>query len=234
MMIKIAVCDDSDLNCEALERILREHDFETELEIDLFASGEDLMKSITKDYNIVFLDIELNEAKTGVDYGKKIKERNQNTILIFISAFVTYFRELAECEPFAFIDKPFNQEREKIHKTLDRAVKRLKSKTFSFDFRSHNYNIALDDVVYFESCRRVILVHMEEQELQFYGKLDDVQKEIEEITNMFARANKGCYLNVSKIKTFTKSNVTMEGRSELIHITRKYSKEFMDKIFDYY
>lgn len=211
-----------------------EYHFETEVEIDLFISGKELIKNITKDYNIVFLDIELDEDKTGVDYAKKIKERNQNTILIFISAFVTYFRELAECEPFAFIDKPFNKEVKKIYETMDRAVKRLKSKTFSFDFKGYNYNIALEDVVYFESRYRVILVHMEEKELRFYGKLDDVQKEIERITHMFARANKGCYLNVSKIKTFTKSNVTMEGRSELIHITRKYSKEFMDKIFDYY
>lgn len=233
-MVKIAICDDNVTNCEALERILLEYHFETEVEIDLFISGKELIKNITKDYNIVFLDIELDEDKTGVDYAKKIKERNQNTILIFISAFVTYFRELAECEPFAFIDKPFNKEVKKIYETMDRAVKRLKSKTFSFDFKGYNYNIALEDVVYFESRYRVILVHMEEKELRFYGKLDDVQKEIERITHMFARANKGCYLNVSKIKTFTKSNVTMEGRSELIHITRKYSKEFMDKIFDYY
>lgn len=233
-MIRIAICDDDILNCEGLEKILLEYHFEAEVKIDLFTSGEELMKNLAKEYNIVFMDIELDGEKTGVDYAKKIKERNQNTILIFISAFVTYFRELAECEPFAFIDKPFSWEQEKINETMNRAVRRLKSKTFSFDFQGRNYCIPLDDVIYFESRYRVILVHMEEKELRFYGKLDDVQKEIERITHMFARANKGCYLNVSKIKTFTKSNVTMEGRSELIHITRKYSKEFMDKIFDYY
>lgn len=234
MMIKIAICDDIRANCEALELIVKEYDFETEVEVSVFTSGEELVKHISAGFNIVFLDIELKENRTGVDYGKVIKEHNPNTILIFISAFATYFRQLVECEPFAFIDKPFVKEKEKIHKTLGRAIKRLKSKTFSFDFQGRNYCISLDDVIYFESRYRVILVHMEEKELRFYGKLDDVQKEIERITHMFARANKGCYLNVSKIKTFTKSNVTMEGRSELIHITRKYSKEFMDKIFDYY
>lgn len=234
-MIKIAICDDERVTSEGLAHIIREYNFNTEIEIDVFVTGTEMMNSIYSDeyYDIVFLDIKLG-TESGIEYARYIKEYNSNIIIIFISNFFTYFRQMSECEPFAFIEKPFKYEKDKIFKTLDRAVRRLerlKNKIYSFEYKCEKYNVDLNDVLYFESRLRIIVVHTTKQELQFYGKLDEVQKEIEDITDMFVRINKSCYVNFNRIKKFTKANVVIE--KQTIPVSRNYTNEFMNKVYDF-
>ena len=235
-MIKIAICDDEKLSCEGLRYILKEYNFNTEVEINIFTTGSEMMRSMNSNggFDIVFLDIELGE-ESGIEYGKKLKEYNSSAILIFISGFLTYFRDMSECEPFAFIEKPFANEKDKIFSTLDRAIKRmnrLKNKIFSFEYKGEKYNVDLKDVLYFESRLRIIVIHTAKQELQFYGKLDEIQKEIEDVTDLFVRVNKSCYVNLNKIQKFTKTNVVVG--KQTIPVSRKYTSEFMSKMYDFY
>lgn len=226
--MKIAICDDDIISCKWFRKIIRE--YSTEAEISIFTSGTELMESVssTGGFDIVFLDIEIGD-ESGIDIGKKLKEYNSRIILIFISGFFTYFRDMTECEPFAFIEKPVMKE--EVFKTLDRAFRRLdkiKNRVFSFEYKGERYNINLDEVLYFESQLRLIIIHIVDRELQFYGKLDDVQKEIEDVTDLFVRVNKSCYVNFKKIEKYTKTNVKIG--SEKIPISRKYVSEFLSKI----
>lgn len=235
-MIRIAICDDEKISSEGLTYIIREYNFNTEVEINIFTTGSDLIKNMNSNggFDIVFMDIELGE-ESGIEYAKKLKEYNSGTILIFISGFLTYFRDMSECEPFAFIEKPFVNEKDKIFSTLDRAIKRmnrLKNKIYSFEFKGEKYNVDLNEVLYFESQRRIIIVHTVNQEFQFYGKLDGVQKEVEDITDLFVRVNKSCYVNLNKIQKFTKANVVIGNQT--IPVSRKYTSEFMSKMYDFY
>lgn len=235
-MIKIAICDDEKLSCEGLRYILKEYNFNTEVEINIFTTGSDLIRNMNSNggFDIVFMDIELGE-ESGIEYGKKLKEYNSGTILIFISGFLTYFRDMSESEPFAFIEKPFVNEKDKIFQTLDRAIKRmnrLKNKIYSFEYKGEKYNIDLNEVLYFESRHRIIVLHAERENYEFYDKLDNVQNAIDGITDAFARPNKSCYVNLNKIEKHTSSNITI--KNQVIPISRKYAKEFMDKIFDFY
>lgn len=229
--MKIAVCDDEVINGMVLSKISKEYC--RDAKVDIFTAGVELLASSkVVRYDIVFLDIEIGE-ESGIEIGKKLKEHNPRVILIFISGFFIYFREMAECEPFAFIEKPI--EKEEVFKNLDRAFQRLekiRNKIFAFEFKGEKYNINLEEVLYFESQLRVIIIHMVNRELRFYGKLDDVQKEIQDITDMFARANKSCYVNLKKIEKYTRSNV-MIGR-EKIPVSRKYVEEFSRRISEFY
>lgn len=235
-MIKIAICDDEKLSCEGLRYILKEYNFNTEVEINIFTTGSDLIRNMNSNggFDIVFMDIELGE-ESGIEYGKKLKEYNSSAILIFISGFLTYFRDMSESEPFAFIEKPFVNEKDKIFSTLDRAIKRmnrLKNKIYSFEYKGEKYNIDLNEVLYFESRHRIIVLHAERENYEFYDKLDNVQNATDGITDAFARPNKSCYVNLNKIEKHTSSNITI--KNEVIPISRKYAKEFMSKIFDFY
>lgn len=235
--MKIAVCDDIVEWTRTLLNLLKQYNFETETEIDTYITGEELIKNIHTSpaaaYDIVFLDIELENNSFGIDYGKKIKDNNVNTILIYISCHLGYFREMTQSEPFDFIEKPFTKE--KVFKVLDRAMKRidkLKPKNFAFEYCNEKYYINLNDILYFESRHRIITIHTEGRVYEFYDKLDNVQNKVDSMTDMFARPNKSCYVNLDKIEKYSSKNVTI--KNEIIPVSRKYASKFMSKIFDFY
>ena len=230
-MIKIAICDDIPEWISDLEELIKQYEFKDDIDIYIYKDGNELLGEIDAiRFDVVFMDIEL-ESDNGIDWGKKLKDKSQDTILVYISCHMNYFRQLTESEPFDFIKKPFIKER--VFKTLDRICERLerkKKKYFSFDFNGKTYNIDLRNVIYFCSQHRIIIIHTEKQDFKFYDKLDNVQNEIDSITNMFIRVNKSYYINMEKIETFTMANVFVD--NEQISVGKKYVKDYMNKILN--
>ena len=63
---------------------------------------------------------------------------------------------------------------------------------------------------------------------QFYDKLDNIEKEIDEIYPCFLRANKSYYINFNYIINYTGSLVALKGDLE-IKISKKYKESFDEK-----
>ena len=68
-------------------------------------------------------------------------------------------------------------------------------------------NIPLNDIYYFESNRRVLVIHTRKGEVTFYGKLDDIQKNL--AGKDFIRTHQSFLVNALKIKTVKKDSVEL-------------------------
>lgn len=49
----------------------------------------------------MFLDIEMRKMD-GIELGKKLRERSYQTLIIYVSGYDQYMRQLFEAEPFRF------------------------------------------------------------------------------------------------------------------------------------
>ena len=94
-MFRIAVCDDNDAVCSAIENTI-DGFFKTEsihYEIDSFQSGEELLEELNDHvkYDLIYLDIELAQLN-GVAVGRYIRENllDDYTQIAFISAKPSY------------------------------------------------------------------------------------------------------------------------------------------------
>ena len=89
-----------------------------ELQAETFASEEELFEEIDngEGFDILFLDIEMRKMD-GIELGKKLRERSYQTLIIYVSGFDQYMRQLFEAEPFRFLSKPLKQE--ELEKVLD-------------------------------------------------------------------------------------------------------------------
>ena len=71
---------------------------------------EELLKTIQQ-YNLLFLDIELEEKINGIFVGKKIRMdlRNEITQIVYVSALEEYAIQLFQNRPMDFLIKPIKQ-----------------------------------------------------------------------------------------------------------------------------
>lgn len=240
-MIRIAVCDDIPGTAEVIKGLLMACDYGEKIEVDCFECGEQLYtQSVRKKYDILITDIELapegyseNLLKNGMLLADEIKEMYPEIIVIFLSRF-SYERDLLRHEPFAFIDKPNIGSDERITETVEKAIRKLKHRAeyenvYWVKYKGVSIGKAIREIIYFESRRPQIKLVAIDEECDFRGRLDQVQKEIEKSTEKFIRVSKSYYINMRYIKSYTSKDVTMiDGM--IIPISRKYLEEFREKV----
>lgn len=110
-MLRIAICDDDLPIKSEIESLLLDimQDYCIKMDIDIFFDGKTLYQQIQSgtNFDIIYMDIEMNDVD-GIQAARLIRAQNIPSILIYISAYETYFKQLFEVEPFHFISKPIN------------------------------------------------------------------------------------------------------------------------------
>lgn len=217
-MLKIAICDDETAICEQLEDILEKicKEFLKELEWDVFYSGEELCSHLYKDnyYDLIFLDIELKEMN-GVEVGHMIRNKmlNETTKIVYISGKETYAMELFKIRPFDFVVKPFDYEGIKnIIKTALKVIQKDYS-TFKYTVDYKTYSISTRDILYFESRNRKIIMHKINVTAEFYGKLKDINKELQRFK--FIQIHKSYLVNYNHIIKLEYNQVTLTNKKTI-------------------
>lgn len=234
MVINIAVCDDEEFYAKELCSIIKKytkwdgHSYT----LNIFSSGEQTSDAIRNGLkvDILFIDIKLDDSSLGTDIGAKLKISNPDMLVVYMSVYDSYYKELACAEPFDFIYKP--RLYEKIPKVLDKAIMRLAyikhEFVYQYKFNGMTYRIDLNNVLYFESRHRIINIYCADGTIkQFYDKLDNVEKEIDEIYPCFLRANKSYYVNFNYITK--SSNTAVIVKDIEIRFGRQYKQTFNRK-----
>lgn len=236
MKIAIIICDDNALFVQELEKLIKEcmEGIFSPYELIPFMSGGSLLDAMRGGLSpdIIFLDIDLKEDALGTDLGVEIKKMNYNILLIYVSAYSCYYEKIIQAEPFGFIDKPI--EKDELKYVLTRAIERLlainQDCIFQYKLSGMVGRVNLRDVRYFESDHRIIKIHdISGNEHQFYGRLDDVEKEIEEMYKLFLRPCKSFYVNYNHVDKISNTYVFMDGMK--LKISKMYKKRLDEKMF---
>ena len=105
-MLRIAICDDDLPIKSEIESLLLDimQDYCIKMDIDIFFDGKTLYQQIQSgtNFDIIYMDIEMNDVD-GIQAARLIRAQNIPSILIYISAYETYFKQLFEVEPFPFL-----------------------------------------------------------------------------------------------------------------------------------
>ena len=106
--------------------------------------------------------------------------------------------------------------------------------TFVFYINRSRYSIRLRQIMYFFSENRHITLVCEDQKYTFYGKLGDVQKEMEEKNSYFLRIHQSYLVNLDYVKEFHyKELVLFNGKSlDISRENRKKMRELQMLLLD--
>ncbi|MFR7383482.1 MAG: LytR/AlgR family response regulator transcription factor [Anaerostipes sp.] len=109
MRINIAICDDEQESLHMIQKELYNAANKLKIEIETYAynDGKKVLDSIyneNEDFDILFLDIDMPDI-SGLEIARKLRQKNLDIILIFISAHEQYVFESIEYNPFRYIRK---------------------------------------------------------------------------------------------------------------------------------
>lgn len=243
--MRISIVDDNKLITDGMKAMLLKCDtykeiINEELEIDVCYSSKDFFQLPNKkDIDLCFLDINLEEESiNGLGLAKYIKKTNHRILLIFISSFDDYYCDMVQVEPFRFLHKPFMPE--DLYRVFIEACERIllekESKTsflYKYTYNGIIHSVDLSCIKYIYSLKRKIylvrgFVDDEKEINEFYGKLDLVEKEINELVDFFIRINKSILVNKYYIESYGKNEIYID--NEKLSISPKYKKEVWEKL----
>lgn len=240
-MIKIAICDDEKVITSQIDNIIHNICMKRDIPVntDVFFSGYGLEKEIASGtkYDLIYLDIQMDNGD-GIAVAKKIREKDENVLFIYVSGYDKYMMELFRLDVFAFIKKPVEFKNfEKIFLDANRKVcnKRF---YFSFSYRNEEYKIPCIDISYFESNGRKVNVHIRDGSVVAYnGKLSEVEVMLQNGKIPFLRIHQSYLVNYHHIRSRSKIAITLLDGSKLPisenrqkRIGTQYSRILRDEI----
>lgn len=220
-MMKLAICDDDLVVHEQIYSLLEDEKF-SHLSFDVidFNSGEELLDyySSGEKADIIFLDIEM-ETTSGIEAAQKIRETDEDTIIIFISSHSCYIFESFRVEALHFMIKPIDEY--EFFDVFTRAIQKFNRTRSFLPLQKGNelYKIKIDDIVFVESYMRHIAVHTTSEVIEAVGKLSELLKALE--PHGFIRIHQGFIVNMNYIKKIDKKDVVLTDDKKLSISVRK-------------
>ena len=222
-MVKIGICDDESEMRKPLRQILEQvlQLQGVEYLISESESGEELTAGIScLDIDILFLDIEMRSLD-GIETAKLLRKKGMKSIIIFVTAYPDFVFQVYEVHAFHYILKPYRKE--KIEEVLRQALHELdlsKEQYFVIEQKARVIRIPLSQTIAFQSDRRKVEALLEEDFVAFYGRIDEVCREL---PSCFIRIHNRYIVNLNYVTTLEKDRCILGSRS--FPVSRAFRQE---------
>lgn len=235
-MLRVAICDDDSKFTGFLESLVLQESQKLGIRVgtEVFSDGKTLLKSIqTGDhYELIFIDIEMKQVD-GITAARGIREIDRTVLLIYVSGYDKYLKELFEVEPFRFLSKPLNHAQ--FSRYFKEACKRINETEgyYQFAFNKEIQKVSVKDIVYFESNNRIVYIHLKDgSDEHFYGKLNDVEKELAASRQYFLRIHQSFLVNYDYVKkmNFIHITISFAGKEMELKISEDRQKEVRQQL----
>lgn len=233
-MIHIGICDDIKFFADDLKNkiIFAKASDGVEIDIHTYCTAKEILDAMNDiDFNIVFLDIFLeNEKMTGLSVGDRIKEKLTDCLIIYVSSYDYFYKDMVNHELFRFLPKPVDNKR--LEEALSLAYFRLRigNEYYSFTYNRVLKIVRIKDIKYvYSQHRKIFIVMNDNSSYPLYKKLDDFEKEINSKYNYFIRIAKSYLVNLLQAKFVHRDYIEYSG-GERLYYSKKYAKEAIEKI----
>lgn len=205
-MIRIAVCDDEEIVTSDIEERLHRISKKTDvsIDIDVFFDGAALIDYILSQnikYDIIYLDIEL-KGENGVDTARKIRQFDKDVLLIYITNYESFAKEVFEVSAFRFITKPISDEI--FERYFTSAVNEI-TKTplfFQFQYNKVHYKLPINDIIYFQSDKRITYINTGTNVKKCYEKLNAIEQKMQQCGVYFFRTHQSFLVNPLYVEVY--------------------------------
>ena len=166
----------------------------------------------------------------GMEAARKIREKDKEVIIIFITNMAEYAIQGYDVEARGFILKPVRYKL--FAQQMDRARKELESKKaeyLSLQLQAGVRNVSLNDIFYMENREHYLHIHLEQEDIIFYCTINEMEKRLE--GKPFFRCNSGLIVNLAKVQSVKNNEILVHG--ETLTVSRSRKKEFMEQLTEY-
>lgn len=222
-MIKIAICDDEAPARRYLSSLIRTQ--RLHCEIFEYASAADCLSS-GQEWDLLFLDIELNSGADGMDIAREIRSgQTKQPVIVFVTGYEKYVFDAFDVGAFQYLLKPVDED--KFAEVFKRAVKQILTahettqnpRTLTLHSAHENRTVPLGSIYYIESSNHKVILHLTDGEFACYAKIGELESELQ---GQFFRIHKGYLVNLSYLSGYSKSEVRLTNGEKLLLSKYKY------------
>lgn len=241
-MIEIAICDDDVYVVSQIEEMLRKlcGFYNVIAEIDAFYDGSTLVDYIEKGtyYDIIYLDIEMKK-KNGVEAARKIRKIDSNVLIIYVTNYESFAKEVFEVSAYRFITKPID--RKIFEKYFLSAIDtiRVTPVYFRYQYNKIHYKLLIEDIIYFRSDKRITYIVTKNGEEKCYEKLNDIEKKLKDCNVIFYRTHQSFLVNPKYVVAYMYDSMTLSNGTAISisikrrkDVNRQYCSYIGDRIIE--
>lgn len=233
-MYNIVICDDDETFVVDLENCIFFFGKERNIQIDIqtYSNAEELFAGLKEDHgvDIIFLDIEMGLI-SGVEAGRRIRQDMQNETIqiVYVSSKEGYAIQLFDTRPMNFLIKPVQYT--KVAFVLDEYIRlyRKERRFFEYQLGKRKYRINEQSILYFQSFGKKIKMVLQNEIIEFYGKLSEIEATLEE--ENFCLIHKSFLVNMRYVKTYCYNEIQMTN-GDLVPVSRSLKKHVSEKILE--
>lgn len=220
-MLKIALCEDEQLQRESIKNYIDMSLLNKNYEIFEFKSGEELIANYPQNLDILFLDIQM-EKINGMDTARKIRTFDNNVEIIFITGIWDYVQEGYEVRAYRYIIKPidFNSFKTQLNLCI-KEIENQKRPSIVVTYKGEVNKIDIGSIVYIETDNRNTLIHTKEKSYRANMGISKLEKYLEGST--FFRCHNSFLINLEYINKIGQDSVFLEEYE--IQVSRHKMKE---------
>lgn len=211
--MQIGVCDDQkemrEIIIDKIKKFYRAEDIES------YRSGQEVLAASHLP-DILFLDIQMPEIN-GLETAKELRKLNQQMIIIFVTVTEDYVFQSFDVGAFHYLVKPF--EDEKFTEVLQNAVRQFKERkmkrmsikrempSLMVTTKGKHFTVPLEDIIYAEVFDRKIIIHTMDADIEYYGKMKELEKKAGED---FYRPHRSYLINFNFIKKYDAATIYLK------------------------
>ncbi len=230
--IRIGVCDDEKEIRDSIGRNIRL--IYKDACIVQYGDGRALIGDADAP-DILFLDIRM-EGMDGMETARKIRKAGRDTTIIFVTAMEDYVFQAFDVGAFHYLLKPFDKA--KFYEVLHRAVeerRRIKARDTAENAGilvktgTVTQRVFFSEILYLEVFNRKVAIHRTGDDVEFYGRLSGLEKELSED---FVRCHRAYIVNLKYVQSYDTNSITLEN-GDLVPLAKQKYREFVRKYLKY-
>ena len=230
-MYRIAIVEDDKRFIEELQMYLRQYGTEEnqKFEISVFFDGAEILADYEPKYDLILLDIEMPKVN-GMDAAEKIREMDENVVMMFITNMAQYAIRGYSVGALDFVMKPITYYT--FAMKMKRALKRAQKKelpSILLTLSDGVKKMEVSKIYYVEVQNRMLHYHTEEGEFLVRGSLQSVETMLP--SSVFAKCNHWYLVNLMHV-TGVQKNTAFVGPYEL-EISRRNRAGFLKSLTEY-
>ena len=230
--MRIAICDDEkDIRELIANKVEKQY---PDAEIIFFQSGEELLL-VDESIDILFLDIQMSGID-GMETARELRKKDKRVILVFVTAVEEYVFQAFDVGAFNYIVKPIDDG--KFSDVLHRAVDEWSSQNINEKEPEERYvlinnsgvhtKVILDEIVYAEVFNRKVVIHKLDGEIEYYGKMSDLESLA---GDSFFRPHRAYLINFKYVEKYDATTIYLERGTALM--AKQNYPEFVKKYMKY-
>ena len=234
--MQIAVCDDEKEVREMIADKARK--LCTGADFTFYEAGEELLQA-EKQPDILFLDIQM-PGKDGMETARELRKFNKRTVLIFVTAIEEYVFQAFDVGAFHYLVKPFTDEKfievlqlaieqyQKIDNFLQAQTPKKEERNIVVKSGSISTKVLCSDIIYAEVYSRKIIIHSTNGDVEYYGKMSDLEKQLGED---FFRSHRAYIVHFKYVLKYNASVIYFEKGTALM--AKKNYPEFVKRFMKF-